>query len=154
MNKKASVDLPLKTIISLVIAAVFLILLFWLIFYIYSASIPKPDLATQNTFYQILVPAVEKATADEKFVPYYIQEKYEVVSRVESLGCCDKCLCLINEDRPTLLAAKKHFKYNIEIEGGMISGNKRQGPDGGNVKNIIVQRVGNTVYIKDTPNKK
>ncbi|MDO8740224.1 MAG: hypothetical protein Q7J54_01475 [Candidatus Woesearchaeota archaeon] len=158
MNKKATIDLPLKTIISLVIAAIFLILLFWLMWLLFSASIPKPDLATLNTFYQILVPAVEKATADEKLVPYYIQPEYELVSRVADTGCCDKCLCIRKMNKPGLFSAKKHFKYNVVIEGkynnliesSIISGWNRKSPYGGNVKNVIVWRVGNTVYIKDT----
>ncbi|MBI2128627.1 hypothetical protein HYU07_00160 [Candidatus Woesearchaeota archaeon] len=163
-NKKAGIDLSLKTIISLVLAAIFLALLFWLIVTIYSAFIPKLDLATLNTFEQILAPAVEKATPDKRYVPYYIEAKFELVSRVAAPSCCDKCLCILKEgDDPGLFYTKKRFKFNIVVEGydmnmqpvqnvSVISGylRKDKGPNGGNVKNVAVWKEGNTVHIKDT----
>lgn len=158
-NKKADIDLSLKTIISLVIAAIFLFALFWLIYLIYSSFIPKPDIATQNTFDQILVPAVEKATGEEKFIPYYIQPDsvskpaYELVSRIADKACCDKCLCIREEGKKGSFYKIKKFKFNIQIDAdkSKISGRNHVGPKpyDGNVRNVKIWKEGNYVHIKE-----
>ena len=145
MNKKASVFGESGLWVVGLIVAVVLILLLWPFGKsAYSSITGQSDEASKNSLNYLFEEIDELANGEEGLIPYYIREGYVLVSGAGS--CPENSLCICKDKECTKFlkgGVKSHHYFTFSVTP--VVGTKER-----DVKNVRIERTGDTIKIRDT----
>jgi len=152
MNKKADVEISLKTLIGFVLVAIIFFAFVGFFVKMWGIFLNKPNQATINSFKNLVYEINELEDGDEKLVPFFIQEGLFLKSlcdrpdekRVENDICICKRLedCRKREIREPIKGVKKVSLENINRYIGYTE-NKE-------IINLKITRTSDEIKIHET----
>ena len=152
MNKKADIEISLKTLIGFILVSIIFLAFIGFFMKLWGIFTDKPDEATINSFKNLVYEIKNIEDKEEKIVPYYVQKKFKLTTqncqRTEQVKE-DICVCNIGDCRKKVVVKDyAEPKTELRVIGNDGTSAIRKDLKEG-VQNLVVSRNGKVITIKN-----
>jgi len=161
MNKKADVEISLKTLIGFVLVSIIFFAFIGFFVKMWGIFLNKPEQATLNSFKNLMYEINELEENEEKTVPFYIQKKLYLRSACQlqeiqkEYVLNDLCICTKDcKKRHIREALKEKVRIGIKREDGTNLNEGLTYDEDKKVRNLYIYRSDKGICIYDESKKR